>query len=90
MVENLPNCSFNTVKELAELLDPVPDLGLHLDIGHANLLVERNTTEELVAQLGSVRHRSTCTFTTTTVGMRISIFRWALGTSRFTFSISGR
>ena len=51
MVENLPG-AFNTVKELAELLDPVPDLGLHLDIGHANLLVERNTTEELVAPFG--------------------------------------
>ncbi|MGN6367473.1 MAG: sugar phosphate isomerase/epimerase family protein [Phycisphaerae bacterium] len=51
MVENLP-AAFNTVKELAELLDPVPDLGLHLDIGHANLHVERNTTEELVARFG--------------------------------------
>jgi sugar phosphate isomerase/epimerase len=51
MVENLP-AAYNTVKELAELLDPVPDLGLHLDIGHANLQVERNTTEEIVARFG--------------------------------------
>src|SRR5437868_2907328 len=52
MVENLPG-SFNTVKELAELLDAVPELGLHLDIGHANLAVEYNTTDELVARFGS-------------------------------------
>jgi sugar phosphate isomerase/epimerase len=52
MVENLPN-AYNTVKELAELMDPVPTLGLHLDIGHANLHVERNSTEELVARFGS-------------------------------------
>jgi sugar phosphate isomerase/epimerase len=51
MVENLPGV-YNTVKELAELLDPAPELGLHLDIGHANLHVERNTTEELVARFG--------------------------------------
>jgi sugar phosphate isomerase/epimerase len=49
MLENLPGV-YNTVKELAELLDPIPTLGLHLDIGHANLDVERNTTEELVAR----------------------------------------
>jgi sugar phosphate isomerase/epimerase len=51
MVENLPG-AFNTVKELAELLDPIPELGLHLDIGHANLQVEYNTSDELVARFG--------------------------------------
>lgn len=51
MIENLPG-SFNTVAQLAELLEPVPELGLHLDIGHANLLVERNTTEDLLAAYG--------------------------------------
>jgi len=51
MLENLP-AAYNTVKELADLLDPIPSLGLHLDIGHANLHVERNTTEELVARFG--------------------------------------
>jgi sugar phosphate isomerase/epimerase len=56
MVENLPG-AFNTVKELAELLDPVPTLGLHLDIGHANLQVDYNTTDELVARFrGRVAH----------------------------------
>lgn len=48
MVENLPG-SFNSVRQLSELLDPIPELGLHLDIGHANLLVDHNTTDELLA-----------------------------------------
>jgi sugar phosphate isomerase/epimerase len=51
MIENLPG-NFNTVRQLAELLDPLPDLGLHLDIGHANLLVEVNSTDELLAAYG--------------------------------------
>jgi sugar phosphate isomerase/epimerase len=48
MLENLPG-TFNTAKELAELLDPIPSLALHLDIGHANLHVEVNASEELIA-----------------------------------------
>lgn len=56
MVENLPG-DFNSARELGELLDPLPDLGLHLDIGHANLLVARNTVEELLTAYGSrLRH----------------------------------
>src|SRR6185369_5748633 len=51
MIENLPG-NFNTVRQLAELLDPLPDLGLHLDIGHAYLLVEVNSTDELLAAYG--------------------------------------
>jgi sugar phosphate isomerase/epimerase len=51
MIENLPG-SFNTVAQLSELLDPLPELGLHLDIGHANLLVERNTTAEILKAYG--------------------------------------
>jgi sugar phosphate isomerase/epimerase len=51
MIENLPG-SFNTVVQLAQLLDPVPELGLHLDVGHANLLVESNTTDDLLAAFG--------------------------------------
>jgi sugar phosphate isomerase/epimerase len=47
MVENLPG-SFNTADQMAELLGEIPELGLHLDIGHANLLVERNTTAALL------------------------------------------
>jgi sugar phosphate isomerase/epimerase len=56
MVENIPG-EFNKSEELAELLDPLPDLGLHLDIGHANLKVPRNTTSEILKRYGSrVRH----------------------------------
>lgn len=51
MIENLPG-SFNTVAQLAELLDAVPELGLHLDIGHANLMVDHNTTDEILAAYG--------------------------------------
>jgi len=52
MIENLPG-GFNTVGQLSELLDPLPELGLHLDIGHANLLVDHNTTDELLAAYGT-------------------------------------
>ena len=56
MVENLPG-DFNSAKDLGELLDPLPDLGLHLDIGHANLMVLHSTVEELLAAYGSrLRH----------------------------------
>src|SRR5579885_695808 len=48
MVENIPG-SFNTVEQLSELLDPLPALGLHLDIGHANLMTPRNITEDVLA-----------------------------------------
>jgi sugar phosphate isomerase/epimerase len=52
MLENLPG-SFNTVRQLAELLDPLPEIGLHLDIGHSNLMVDRNTTDDLLASYGN-------------------------------------
>jgi sugar phosphate isomerase/epimerase len=56
MVENLPG-DFNTVRDMGELLDPFPDLGLHLDVGHANLLVAHSTVEELLAAYGHrLRH----------------------------------
>jgi sugar phosphate isomerase/epimerase len=56
MIENLPG-SFNTPEELGELLDPLPELGLHLDIGHANLLVPFNMTESILRAYGSrLRH----------------------------------
>ena len=56
MIENLPG-DFNTAKELGELLDPLPSLGLHLDIGHANLMVVRSTVEELMQAYGArLRH----------------------------------
>ena len=52
MVENLPG-HFNTVRQLAPLLDALPELGLHLDIGHANLSVEENATDKIIAAYGS-------------------------------------
>jgi sugar phosphate isomerase/epimerase len=56
MIENLPG-SFNTAHQLGELLDAVPELGLHLDIGHANLMVAYNTTDEILAAYGPrLRH----------------------------------
>jgi sugar phosphate isomerase/epimerase len=56
MIENLPE-AFNSAGELSGLLDPLPELGLHLDIGHANLMVVRNTTEELLTAYGHrLRH----------------------------------
>jgi sugar phosphate isomerase/epimerase len=56
MIENLPG-EFNNVTQLGELLEAVPDLGLHLDIGHANLMVPYNTTEDVLAKYGSrLRH----------------------------------
>jgi sugar phosphate isomerase/epimerase len=56
MLENLPG-AFNSAEQLAELLEPLPELGLHLDIGHANLLVEANTADELIQAYGPrLRH----------------------------------
>ncbi|HUR44907.1 MAG TPA: sugar phosphate isomerase/epimerase family protein [Candidatus Saccharimonadales bacterium] len=56
MIENVPE-HFNTASELAQLLDPLPDLALHLDIGHCNLRVPENTTEEILKRFGQrLRH----------------------------------
>lgn len=56
MVENLPG-EFNNQEQLGELLDPLPQLGLHLDIGHTELLVERNTTGSILARFADrLRH----------------------------------
>lgn len=51
MLENLPG-DYNSAQQLGELLDAMPQLGLHLDIGHANLLVPHNTTEEILEKYG--------------------------------------
>jgi sugar phosphate isomerase/epimerase len=56
MIENLPG-DYNSAPQLADLLDRVPELGLHLDIGHANLQVPHNTTREILAAHGKrLRH----------------------------------
>jgi sugar phosphate isomerase/epimerase len=56
MIENLPG-EFNMPNQLADLLDPLPELGMHLDIGHANLQVPVNQTEAILARFQHrVRH----------------------------------
>ena len=56
MVENLPG-DYNSAAQLGELLNRIPQLGLHLDIGHANLQVPQNTTEEILEAHGTrLRH----------------------------------
>jgi len=56
MVENVPS-GFNNSLQLAQLLDPLPEVGLHLDLGHCNLMVEQNTAEDIIRQFGDrIRH----------------------------------
>lgn len=56
MIENLPG-DYNSAPQLGDLLKAIPELGLHLDIGHANLQVPHNTTEEILAAHGKrLRH----------------------------------
>lgn len=56
MIENLPG-DFNDAQQLGDLLDPLPELGLHLDIGHANLMVSHNTTAAILERYGDrLRH----------------------------------
>jgi sugar phosphate isomerase/epimerase len=56
MIENLPG-DYNSAPQLADLLNPIPELGLHLDIGHANLQVPHNTTREILDAHGKrLRH----------------------------------
>ena len=52
MVENIP-AGFNRAADLGMLLDPIPELGLHLDIGHCNLDVEENSTGEILERYGN-------------------------------------
>ncbi len=56
MIENLPG-DYNSAPQLGELLDQMPELGLHLDIGHANLQVPHNTAGEILEAYGDrLRH----------------------------------
>jgi len=56
MLENTPG-HFNTASQMAELLGPLPELGLHLDVGHCNLLTEFNTAESILQVYGArLRH----------------------------------
>lgn len=56
MIENLPG-DYNSAPQLGDLLGRMRSLGLHLDIGHANLQVPQNTTSEILAAWGDrLRH----------------------------------
>jgi sugar phosphate isomerase/epimerase len=50
MVENLPK-DFNSVEELGKLLDPLPELALHLDLGHT-ILHGQNAAPAMIAAYG--------------------------------------
>jgi sugar phosphate isomerase/epimerase len=52
MLENVPG-RFNSVAQLAPIFDAVPKLGLHLDIGHSNLAVDRSTAGDLIRTFSS-------------------------------------
>jgi sugar phosphate isomerase/epimerase len=47
MLENVPG-RFNSVAQLAPIFEAVPELALHLDIGHSALAVTQNTAGELI------------------------------------------
>jgi len=47
LLENMDR-TFNTVEQLQEAFTQIPELSFHLDVGHANLNVERNRTEEFL------------------------------------------
>lgn len=55
IIENLPD-DYNNAEQLAELLDPMPELGLHLDIGLANLRVRQTSVEILIRFGARLRH----------------------------------
>ncbi len=52
MLENVPG-RFNSVTQLAPIFASVPKLALHLDLGHCNLSVPRNTAPELISYFGT-------------------------------------
>jgi sugar phosphate isomerase/epimerase len=56
MLENLPG-HFNTPEQLSPILHRLPEVGLHLDIGHANLMTHENTADELIQRFApQLRH----------------------------------
>lgn len=56
MIENLPH-DFNTAEQLGEILDAVPEVGLHLDYGHANLEVDEMSAPSILERFGErLRH----------------------------------
>lgn len=49
MVENTPSL-FGSIDDLGMLFNEIPDMGFHLDVGHANLYAEKNKTDELLGK----------------------------------------
>lgn len=47
LIENMDR-NFNTIEEFQETFWRLPQLGFHLDVGHANLNVDRNRSEEFL------------------------------------------
>ncbi len=47
LLENMDR-TFNTTRQIEDALKRFPGMGFHLDVGHANLNVERNRTEEFL------------------------------------------
>jgi sugar phosphate isomerase/epimerase len=57
MIENIPGHVFNSSADLGALLDEIPELGLHLDIGHCNLASIPNNAELILDSYGRrLRH----------------------------------
>jgi len=57
MVENIPGNDFNSAQDLGALFDGLPELGLHLDLGHCNLSpIPQNAEKILEAHAGRLRH----------------------------------
>ena len=57
MVENIPGNDFNSAEDLGALLDGLPELGLHLDLGHCHLSpIPRNAEKILEAHANRLRH----------------------------------
>lgn len=52
MLENVPGW-FNSVEQMRPIFAEVPELHLHLDIGHSNLAVRENTAGELIGAFAS-------------------------------------
>lgn len=56
MVENLPR-EMNDAAGLADFLDDVPELALHLDLGHTNIMSRDTTASTILARYGHrLRH----------------------------------
>src|SRR5215831_14338217 len=52
MIENLPG-TYNTVRQISELMEGIPELALHLDIGHAHLHDNKGGSTDLHLPLGT-------------------------------------